>query len=53
MPYDSIVGCCKHMWATGGFQAFWKGLVPCYLKVVPAIAVAFAVNEQLKAWFNV
>lgn len=53
LPYNGLVSCIQYVNATEGYQGFFKGLVPCYLKVVPAIAIMFAVNEKLKQWLGV
>jgi len=36
-----------------GPQSLWKGLSPCILKMIPATAILFAVNERLKKWLSV
>lgn len=46
--YDSIVGAFRHVVRTEGLRGLYKGLAPNYAKVVPTIAVQFAVFEQMK-----
>jgi Mitochondrial carrier protein len=47
-PYKTILQCIKWIYVNEGFTGFYKGFVPCFAKVIPAIGVAFAVNEELK-----
>ena len=53
VPYTSLTTAIEHIYHTEGLPGFFRGLVPCYLKVIPAIAIAFAANEKLKALLGV
>lgn len=53
LPYDNLTSCIKHIYKTEGYAGFFRGLVPCYLKVVPSIAILFACNEELKKLLNI
>lgn len=52
LPYTNISECIQHIYKNEGIPGFFRGLVPCFAKVIPAIAVAFAVNEELKKTLN-
>jgi hypothetical protein len=43
----------KKIYAAEGIVGFYRGLIPNYVKVVPAIAVSFYIYEELKIYFNV
>jgi hypothetical protein len=36
-----------------GAKGWFKGLVPCYLKVAPMTAILFMTNERLKQWLGI
>jgi Mitochondrial carrier protein len=36
-----------------GFPGWFKGLVPCYVKVAPMTAILFMTNESLKKWLHI
>jgi solute carrier family 25 (mitochondrial phosphate transporter), member 23/24/25/41 len=46
--YTGTVDCIKKVYQQEGIKGFYKGLVPCYLKVVPSMAIAFMTFERLK-----
>jgi solute carrier family 25 phosphate transporter 23/24/25/41 len=46
--YGSTWNCVKAMWKAERFRAFYRGLVPNYLKVVPSISISFVVYENVK-----
>uniref|UniRef100_A0A7S3KJ38 Mitochondrial carrier protein n=1 Tax=Euplotes crassus TaxID=5936 RepID=A0A7S3KJ38_EUPCR len=52
-PYDGLLHCIVSMMLYEGPRSFWKGLNPCILKMIPATAILFAVNERLKKWMSV
>ena len=39
----------KRLHADAGWRAFYKGLVPEYLKVIPSVSIAFCCYEMLKS----
>ena len=41
------------VWKAEGTRGMFKGLVPCYLKVIPMMAVLFMCNERLKKLLKV
>ena len=51
--YNGMFDCGIKIYQHEGFVGLWKGLVPCYVKVVPAMAIMFWCNEKLKRLFNV
>lgn len=53
VPYHNMRTAVKHTWRSEGLSGFFKGLVPCYLKVVPVAAIGFLVNENLKGLLNI
>ncbi|OMJ67661.1 hypothetical protein SteCoe_35116 [Stentor coeruleus] len=52
-PYQNIFQCIRWIYINEGIPGFYKGLVPCFAKVIPAMAVAFATNEELKKLLKV
>jgi len=53
LKYNGMFDCGIKIYQTEGFVGLWKGLVPCYVKVIPAMAIMFWCNEKLKLLFNV
>lgn len=43
----------RRLHADAGWRAFYKGLVPEYLKVIPSVSIAFCVYEVLKSLLDV
>jgi solute carrier family 25 phosphate transporter 23/24/25/41 len=43
-PFDAA----KQIVAKEGFPGLYRGMVPCYLKVVPAIAISFGTYELMR-----
>lgn len=52
-PYKGIADCVGLLYRTEGIRGFYTGMLPSLLKMAPAMAVVFAVNEQLKNWVGV
>jgi solute carrier family 25 phosphate transporter 23/24/25/41 len=52
-PYDGLIHCITSMIIYEGPRSFFRGLSPCILKMIPATAILFAVNERLKRYFGV
>lgn len=48
LNYTGTVDAIKKMIQNEGFLAFYKGLIPNYLKVVPTIAISFVTYEYTK-----
>ena len=46
--YKGMVDCFRKIVAEEGVSALFRGLWPNYLKVVPSIAIAFVVYEEMK-----
>jgi solute carrier family 25 (mitochondrial phosphate transporter), member 23/24/25/41 len=53
VPYDGLIHCITSMMIYEGPSSFFRGLSPCILKMLPATAILFAVNERLKKYFEV
>jgi hypothetical protein len=53
IPYTNFISCAQYIYKTEGIRGFFTGLVPCYLKVIPSIAILFACNEELKKLLNI
>jgi solute carrier family 25 phosphate transporter 23/24/25/41 len=52
-PYSTVIGCVWNIGTVEGFSGFYRGLVPCYMKVIPSCGIAFACNEKLKSLLNI
>jgi solute carrier family 25 phosphate transporter 23/24/25/41 len=50
--YTGIIDCFVKVYQKEGFPGWFRGLVPCYLKVIPMMAILFMCNERLKKWFG-
>lgn len=48
LAYKSMWDCTIKIAQNEGFTGLYKGLVPCYVKVIPAMAIMFWCNERLK-----
>ena len=51
--YDGVVHCVKTILEKEGYRGMFRGLIPCYLKVIPATAILFMTNERLKKWLMI
>lgn len=51
--YTSMWDCFIKIYNSEGVPGLYKGLVPCYAKVVPAMAIMFWCNEKLKLMLGV
>lgn len=51
--YKGVVDCVNKIVEKEGMPGLFKGLVPCYLKVIPATAILFMTNERLKKWLAI
>lgn len=51
--YDSLAHCLRSMMIEEGPRSFFRGLNPCILKMVPATAILFTVNERLKKMIGI
>lgn len=51
--YDGLAHCIISMFIYEGPSAFFRGLSPCILKMVPATAILFSVNERLKKFLEI
>lgn len=46
--YKGMIDCFHKTWREEGFPAFYKGLLPNLLKVVPAASITYIVYEEMK-----
>ncbi|CAB0002490.1 unnamed protein product [Nesidiocoris tenuis] len=46
--YDGYIDCVKKMWKTEGLAGFYKGIVPCYVRIGPHTVLCFVFWDQLK-----
>ena len=53
VQYKNMFDCGAQIYKVEGVQGLFKGLVPCYAKVVPAMAIMFWCNENLKKLLEV
>ena len=51
--YSSFMDVVNKIVAKEGTSGLFKGLVPCYLKVIPMTALLFMTNEWLKKYLKV
>jgi len=50
--YGGMMDALRHIVREEGVRGLYKGMGACYLKVIPAMAISFAVNEQCRRWFG-
>lgn len=50
--YNGIWDCCKTVVQNEGVPGLYRGLIACYLKVFPSMAILFWCNEFLKSQFG-
>eukprot|EP01017_Pseudomicrothorax_dubius_P030385 TRINITY_DN3791_c0_g1_i3.p1 TRINITY_DN3791_c0_g1~~TRINITY_DN3791_c0_g1_i3.p1 ORF type:complete len:299 (-),score=61.68 TRINITY_DN3791_c0_g1_i3:99-995(-) len=53
VQYKGMTDCIVRIYREEGFRGYFKGLIACYWKVIPAIAIAFTVNSYAKAALGV
>jgi solute carrier family 25 (mitochondrial phosphate transporter), member 23/24/25/41 len=46
--YKSSLDCIQSIIKYEGTRGLYKGMIPCFLKVVPSMAIAFAIHERLR-----
>ena len=46
--YTGMIHCAKELVKADGVSGLFKGLVPCYVKIIPSTAIMFMCNEWLK-----
>eukprot|EP01083_Nonionella_stella_P092050 257521_1 len=51
--YRNTWHCLTEIYRLEGPRGYYKGLVPCYLKVAPSMAIAFAVYERLRYYLDI
>ena len=47
--YENTLKCLKHMYSQNGLRAFYAGLIPQYLKLIPANCIFFYSIEIFKS----
>ena len=50
--YRNTLHCIQETVRTEGLRGMYKGMIPCFLKVVPSMAIAFASFEALRTWWG-
>ena len=50
--YSGTVDCVRVMLREEGVKGLYKGMIPCFLKVVPSMAISFTVYETLRKYLN-
>lgn len=50
--YNGIIDCIKKIYKQEGIKGFYKGLIPCYLKIFPAMAIQFWCFDNLSKWIK-
>lgn len=46
--YSGYFDCMKKIWKTEGFAGFYKGIVPCFMRIGPHTVLCFVFWDQLK-----
>jgi len=50
--YSNTLDCIRVVYKQEGIHGFYKGMIPCFLKVVPSMAIAFATYERLRRYWK-
>lgn len=50
--YNGIFDCIKKIYKVDGIKGFYRGLIPCYMKIFPSLAIQFYVLELLNNFKN-
>jgi len=50
--YSSVADCVSTMYKVEGATSLYKGMVPCWLKVMPSMAISFMTFERVKVWLD-
>jgi len=46
--YNGIVDCVKKIYKYEGIRGFYRGLIPCYIKIFPSLGIQFYMLDFLK-----
>ena len=46
--YSGLWDACVQIWKKEKLRGFYRGLIPCYLKVIPSNAIGFFVYDLCK-----
>ena len=49
IKHNGMIDCFKNTISTEGIKGLYKGIIPNFMKSVPAIAISYAVFEKSKA----
>lgn len=50
--YRGVLDALGRMYREEGIMSFYRGMLPNYLKMVPAISVSFVVYETVQGWLR-
>jgi solute carrier family 25 phosphate transporter 23/24/25/41 len=50
--YNGIVDCMKKIYVKEGLIGFYRGLLPCYMKIFPGLAIQFYMIEKLNQIYS-
>lgn len=50
--YQGVLDALTRMYREEGLMSFYRGMLPNYLKMVPAISVSFVVYETVQNWLK-
>ena len=48
-----FIGLFRYTWRTEGFTGLYRGLVPNFCKVVPAVSISYLVYERTREYLGV
>jgi solute carrier family 25 phosphate transporter 23/24/25/41 len=46
--YTGMIDCCCKIYQTEGPKAFYRGMLPNFMKAVPAISISYVVYEKTR-----
>jgi solute carrier family 25 phosphate transporter 23/24/25/41 len=50
--YNGMVDCVRKTWGKEGLPGFYRGILPNFMKSVPAVAISYAVFDKMKSFMT-
>ena len=50
---DTMVGLFRTIWRAEGVQGLYRGILPNFMKVAPAVSISYVVYEHIRKYLGV